>query len=165
MLEALGVQSFILTVEGDDFSVRGKKPADPARPNQEKSLRAMWQLLRGAKPSQEESLSLTPSSGVVELRYTPDDIARMEAEGRAKRKASSGAPEAHALSQILRAVGAFVDQKEGRFLSVKKEEQNITIEYETAVNRKVSEPFTVASLYDYWVRMYLKRRGRPAPEN
>ena len=162
MLEALGVQSFILTVEGDDFSVRGQKPTEPALPNQQKSLRAVWQLLRGAKPQQEDVS--TPSSGVVELRYTPEDIARLEVEGRAKRKASSGAPEAHALSQILRAVGAFVDQKEGRFLAVKKEEQNLTIEYETALNRKVAEPFTVASLYDYWVKMYLKRRGRAAPE-
>ena len=47
-------------------------------------------------------------------------------------------------------------------LAVKKEEHNITIEYESALKRKIAEQFTVASLYDYWVKMYLKRRARPA---
>jgi hypothetical protein len=162
MLESLGVQSFILTLEGDDFSVQGQKPKEPSPPNQDKSLRAIWQLLRSPKHASEEVS--TPSSGVVELHYTPDEIARMDVEGRAKRKASASgaAPEPHSLSQILRACGAFVDQKEGRFLAVKKEEYDITIEYESALKRKISEQFTVASLYDYWVKMYFKRRARPA---
>jgi len=43
MLESLGVQSFILTVEGDDFSVRGQKPRENSKPNEVKSLRAIWQ--------------------------------------------------------------------------------------------------------------------------
>jgi hypothetical protein len=161
MLESLGLQSFILTLEGDDFSVQGHKAVEASRPNQERAVRAIWHLLRSPKRPSEESA--TPSSGVVELRYTPDDIARMELEGRAKRKGSDpgAAPEPHSLSQILRACGAFVDQKEGRILAVKKQEQNITIEYESALKRKIAEQFTVASLYDYWVKMYLKRRARP----
>ncbi len=160
MLESLGVQSFILTVEGDDFSVRGQKPRENSKPNEVKSLRAIWQSMRAPKHGSEGSS--IPSSGVVELHYAPDDIERMEIEGRAKRKAadSGDAPEAHALSQILRACGAFVDQKEGRMLAVKKDDQNITIDYESAMKRKISEQFTVASLYDYWVKMYLKRRTR-----
>ena len=160
MLESLGVQSFILTVEGDDFSVRGQKPKENSKPSEVKSLRAIWQSMRAPKRGSQGSS--IPSSGVVELHYAPDDIERMEIEGRAKRKAadSGDAPEAHALSQILRACGAFVDQKEGRMLAVKKEDQNITIDYESAMKRKISEQFTVASLYDYWVKMYLKRRTR-----
>jgi hypothetical protein len=161
MLESLRLQSFIVTVEGDDFSVRGEKPTENSKPNQVKSLRAIWQSLRAPKQGSEEGS--TPSSGVVELHYTPEDIERMENEGRAKRKASgsSSAPEAHAPSQILRACGAFVDQKEGRILAIKKDDQNVTIDYESAMHRKISEQFTVASLYDYWVKMYLKRRARP----
>src|SRR5919197_190560 len=103
MLEALRVGSFMLTVEGDDFSVRGEKPVENSPPAQAKSLRAIWQLMR--VPKQESEGHSMPSSDVVELHYTPDDIERMESEGRAKRKGpgSKDAPEAHSISQILRA--------------------------------------------------------------
>jgi hypothetical protein len=160
MLESLGVQSFVLTIEGDDFSVRTEQRAEAPQPPETKSLRAIWQLLRAAKSAPEENPA--PSSGVMELHYTPEDIARVEAEGRGRRaeSAPAKAPEAHALSQILRACGAFVDQKEGRILAVKKDHQKITIDYESNLKRRVSEEFTVASLYDYWVKMYLKRRAR-----
>jgi hypothetical protein len=64
------------------------------------------------------------------------------------------------LAQILRAVGAFVDQKQGRLLGVTKEGQEIAIEYESALRHSQREKFTVSSLYDYWVKMYLRRRER-----
>jgi hypothetical protein len=156
VLESLGVQSFVLTAEGDDFSVRGHKP----RSNEKKALRSIWSLLSG-----KESCSggkPTPSSDVLDLRYTRDDIARLEGEAKGKRNASAsgGAPQPNAISQILRACGAFVDQKQGRILAVKKADDSITIEYESYRNEKVSDQFTVASLYDFYVNMYLKRRDR-----
>ena len=84
----------------------------------------------------------------------------METEGQSRRQGAGGRPEAHALSQVLRAVGAFVDQKQGRLTSVKMASQDITIEYESALKQNVTEKFTIATLYDYWVKMYLKRRQR-----
>ena len=84
----------------------------------------------------------------------------METEGQSRRQGAGGRPEAHALSQVLRAVGAFVDQKQGRLTSVKMASQDITIEYESALKQNVTEKFTLATLYDYWVKMYLKRRQR-----
>jgi hypothetical protein len=84
----------------------------------------------------------------------------METEAQSRRQAAGGRPEAHALSQVLRAVGAFVDQKQGRLTSVKMTGQDITIEYESALKQNLTEKFTVATLYDYWVKMYLKRRQR-----
>jgi hypothetical protein len=157
VLESLGVQSFVLTLEGDDFSVRGHKPSS----NETKALRAIWNLLSGTKFS--SGGKPASSSGVLELRYSPDDIAQLEGEAREKRHAStrSEAPEPNEISQILRACGAFVDQKRGRVLTVKKADQSITIEYESAQGQKVSDQFTVASLYDFYVKMYLKRRDRP----
>ena len=94
------------------------------------------------------------------MHYTHDDIARMDNEGQSKRTGAPGSPEAHTLSQILRAVGAFVDQKQGRLLGVSKEGQDISIEYESALKHDLVEKFTIASLYDYWVKMYLRRRDR-----
>jgi hypothetical protein len=145
-------------MDGDDFFVQGRKRTEAPKTVQDTSLRSIWQLMRGKQAVPQEEAK--PSPTAVEMRYTPDDIARLDAEELSSRKASAGNAEAHSLSQILRAVGAFVDQKGGRFLAVKKEDLTITIEYESALKRKISEELTVASLYDFWVRMYKRRTPR-----
>ena len=158
MLEPLQLESFSLKLEEGNVSVQAQKRAERSPPAAEVSLRVTWQLFRRKKsdPASEPQ----PSSGLLELHYTPEDIARMETEGQSRRQGAGGRPEAHALSQVLRAVGAFVDQKQGRLTSVKMASQDITIEYESALKQNVTEKFTVATLYDYWVKMYLKRRQR-----
>jgi hypothetical protein len=159
LLEPLGVESFALQVERDGVAIRAGKPiARQAPPPQEVSLRAVWQALRGQKS--EPKREPQPRWETVELHYTHDDIARMDSEAKSRRSAAGNRAEAHALAQILRAVGAFVDQKQGRLIGVTKEGQEIAIEYESAMRQNLREKFTVASLYDYWVKMYLRRRER-----
>jgi hypothetical protein len=158
MLEPLQIDSFSLQVEDRGIAVYAKKQERPRVPAPDVSLKVSWQIFRRktAEPAQEPQ----PSSGTLEIHYTHEDIARMDSEGQSKRSAMAGSPEAHKLSQILRAVGAFVDQKQGHLLSVIKDGQDISVEYESALKRNMTEKFTVASLYDYWVKMYLRRRDR-----
>lgn len=159
MLEGLGIESFALRLEGEDFLVHGRKKIEqPPSPPPEKTLRVVWRLLRGTPPESKQNSN--PSSGVIELRYTPDAIAQMDSAGKAKRAGSGTPAEPHALSQILRAVGAFVDQKEGQLLGITKDEENITVEYRSDVVDDTRQEFTIASLYDYWIKMYLKRKTR-----
>ena len=160
MLEPLQFESFSLKVEGSGgVSVRAQKAPEPPAPKPEFSLRVTWQIFRRKKP--EQAAEPQPTAGTIELHYSHDDIARMDAEGQSRRQSGgTGSPEAHNLSQILRAVGAFVDQKQGRLVGVRKDGQDIEIDYESALGRRQSENFTVASLYDYWVKMYLRRRHR-----
>ena len=122
------------------------------------SLRIVWQALRHKKPASQEEPK--PTSGVVELSYTRDDIERIDSEEKSKRKETGGRPDAHALSQILRSVGAYIDQKQGKLLSVTKDGQELRIEYESLSKQPVTESFTVSSLYDFWIKMYLRRRER-----
>jgi len=158
MLEPLRLESFSLKIEEGNVSVQGQKREERAQPGADISLRVTWQLFRRKKTA--AAAEPQPSSGLLELHYTGEDIARMESEGQSRRQAAGGRPEAHALSQVLRAVGAFVDQKQGRLTSIKMAGQDITIEYESALRQNLTEKFTVATLYDYWVKMYLKRRQR-----
>jgi hypothetical protein len=155
MLEPLQIESFSLKVEDGGVAVFPDKRGTPP-PAKNVSLKVSWQIFRRKKAETEPQ----PSSGSLEIHYSRDDIARMETEGQGKRTGAPGTPEAHTLSQILRAVGAFVDQKQGRLLRVVKDGQDITIEYESALKRALTDKFTVASLYDYWVKMYLRRRER-----
>jgi hypothetical protein len=158
MLETFRVESFSLKLEADGLYVSAQKVEERQIPKQDLSLRVVWQAFRRSKP--EPDPEPRPSSGLLELRYTDEDIARLDTEGRAKRKEPGRTPEAHALSQILRAVGGYVDQKGGRLLRVTKAKEDITIEYESALRKPMTERFTVASLYDFWVKMYLRRKQR-----
>jgi hypothetical protein len=158
MLEPLQMESFALKIADSGVQITGKKsaarPVAPAAP--ELSLRVVWQALRGKRD--EPASEPQPSSGMLELRYSAEDIERMDAQEQSKRKGGGGTPEAHRLSQILRAVGGYVDQKGGRLLEVRKTHDEIIIEYESALKKKLTEQFTVAGLYDYWVKMYLRRK-------
>jgi hypothetical protein len=157
MLEPLKLESFSLKIDDSGVYVSGRKREErPTSPVPEVSLRVVWQALRRKQP--EPASEAQPSSGVLELRYAQDDIERMDTEEQSKRTGAGGTPEAHTLSQILRAVGGYVDQKGGRLLEVRKAEDEVTIEYESALRKKMTEQFTVASLYDYWVKMYLRRK-------
>jgi hypothetical protein len=157
MLEPLQIESFSLKVEDRGVAVYAEKHETP-QPAPNVSLKVSWQIFRRKKA--EPAQVPPPSSGTLEIHYTHEDIARMDDEGQGKRTGAPGSPEANTLSQILRAVGAFVDQKQGRLLAVTKDGQEISIEYESALKRALTEKFTVASLYDYWVKMYLRRRER-----
>lgn len=156
MLEPLQIESFSLKVEDRGVAVYAEKHETQPAPNV--SLKVSWQIFRRKKA--ESAQDTQPSSGTLEIHYTHEDIARMDDEGQSKRTGAPGSPEAHTLSQILRAVGAFVDQKQGRLLAITKDGQEISIQYESALKRALTEKFTVASLYDYWVKMYLRRRDR-----
>lgn len=158
MLEPLQIDSFSLKVEDAGIAVFADKPAVTQPTPQSVSLKVSWQIFRRKKVEPEPEPQ--PSSGSLEIHYSHDEIARMDSAGQGRRSGAPGSPEAHTLSQILRAVGAFVDQKQGRLLGVVKEGQDISIEYESALRRALTEKFTVASLYDYWVKMYLRRRER-----
>ena len=157
MLEPLQIESFSLKVEDRGIAVFAEKH-ETAQPPPDVSLKVTWQIFRRKKAELPQEPQ--PSSGALEIHYTHEDIARMDDEGQSRRTGAPGSPEAHTLSQILRAVGAFVDQKQGRLLAVSKDGSEITIEYESALKRALTEKFTVASLYDYWVKMYLRRRDR-----
>lgn len=159
MLEPMSVDSFALRVESGGVKVRAQKRAEPkATPPPELSLRVVWQSLRGKKAEPQDEPK--PSSGLVELSYTHEDIARIDSEGRAKRKETGGKPDAHAISQVLRAIGAYVDQKQGQLLSVTKDGQELKVEYNSLSKQTITENFTVSSLYDFWIKMYLRRRDR-----
>jgi hypothetical protein len=145
------MQSFSLTMDGDAVVIRGRKHRD--QPVDKLSPRGFWQRFRSSQPAE------IKEQETVELRYTPEQLSHMDEEGRSKRGDLTSA-NAHSVSQVVRAVGALVDQKQARLLSVRKDEQTIEIEYELPLKGRITEEFTVATLYEFWVRMYLKRSSR-----
>ena len=157
MLEPLKLVSFSLKISDDSVEVSGTRSEEAQpQPVQEISLRVVWQALRRKQP--DPARAPQPTSGLLELRYSVDDIARKDDAERSKRKQSGGTPEAHALPQLLRAAGGYVDQKGGRLLEVRKVNDEVTLEYDSALRKRMTEQLSVSVLYDYWVKMYLRRK-------
>lgn len=153
-LEAKGVEDFELEREGPNYRVLGKtRMAHPSKNGFVQGLQALWKNLQnlGSKPAAAE-----PSK----LVYTPDSIGGLRKEAQQKRRQVGAMPATHSMSQVLRAVGTYLDLKEGRLLRVSKQGPWVTLQYEGEQGNRVTEEFTVSTLYDYCVRMYLKRRDR-----
>src|SRR3990170_6002097 len=93
-------------------------------------------------------------------RWTPDAVERLEHEGRRRRQRAEGMPEAHRPSQVLRALGQYLDNLGARPKRITKGTDEIVMVYETSAGSRVTESRTLSSVYDLWVRMYLRRRTR-----
>ena len=167
-LEVLNMRDFEVEPAGDDFYVRGDLPSATnrallGRGCSDDELRTIW----GAMPWEENESAEGPIrsnrsvlSSRVELCYTAQDVDRLEAAGRARRGQARESAEAYSVSQILRSIGAYLNQKRSRLCKLNREVDNVVIEYETTMGSRMRETLAIKDLYDLWVRMYLQRAER-----
>ena len=168
-LEALRVQDFELRVSGGDYLVRGSQatPAAPppqtSQPARRGALGSLRRILGGVEPIDLEPPTppRAQESQQLELRFTADDIAKLEQQGQSRRQASPGMPDLHSLPQVLRTIGDYLDRQGHELARVVKQGQNITIEHDMPDSQRSVEERTASSLYDLSVRMYLRRTDRP----
>jgi len=157
LLEALNIVSFTLRVDGNEFLIRDRFPRRIRDIKVREGLGSAWKIISARDSRFENSFQ---STGVLQFRVTQEDAALLERDGQERRQSPGKVPDLGAPSQILRAVGGFVDHKGGRLLEVSKNDLDVHFEFELPSRETVMERFTVSTLYDYWVRMYLKRSDR-----
>lgn len=163
MLEGLRIDSFAVKPDRDGFVIRDKTRNRAQLTPRERAFLA--QLHLGHTASLDKGDALRLAAGVFEWHVTESDVERLERQGREKRRDDAHAPDSHSVSQVLRVIGAILDQKRGQMSCVSKDEQVITLEYELPGGRMASEQYDGPTLYDFWVRMYKKRivRNGAAP--
>jgi hypothetical protein len=138
-LEALQIDVFQLTCEEGNYLVRIKP----------RTLKDKWRrLLHYLFPHR------FPAAGV--LIYTPEDVERLDQEGHSRRRHAGTNP--NRLTQGLRAIGFYVDLKNGRLLEIWRNDEWMKVRYETAPGSCHTEEFNLSSLYTLFMQMYLKRR-------
>jgi hypothetical protein len=137
-------EDFDVESHEDSFFVRGIVRS--AQPQKSSLLQAMFRKSRDR------------DARFIELRYTPDDVQRLEQEGQSRRRDANGMPDFYNVSQILRTVGAYVDSKRTRMRKLYKRGMKLTVEYETAEGLPNIEEHTVSSFYNFFVHMYLHRQ-------
>jgi len=77
----------------------------------------------------------TSTSMDLERHYSPEDLRKLDIEGKEKRKALPGPPNLLSLSHVLRLAGNYVDRMRGRLIRVSWQDQSdkiqsVTIQYE-----------------------------------
>jgi hypothetical protein len=108
----------------------------------------------------EESYTLPSAQTGRRLRYSVQDLDRIEREQRARRRDQSGSADGHTLPQLMRSVGDLIGQKGERLLGVSWQELSVSTVVETAEGRKEIEVYRPDNLYDHWVKMFLRRDNR-----
>ena len=165
-LEVLTFNNFNLEFTGDAYLV-WVKPADQSengKPLLRISKNRLQKLWRNRTPPRsgghEESYRISPSENGRRLRYSVQELNRIEREQRARRRRQSGNADGHSVSQLLRTLGDLISQRSERLLGIAWQELSIGVVVETPQGRKEIEVFRPDNLYDLWVRMYLKRDNR-----
>lgn len=119
-------------------------------------------LLRVFSHNSSSALGQRHSTSEIELRYSLRDIEQLESRGRAKRKEPHHMPDPYSLSQVLRGAGSYLDNRAGTHLvEITVKDQWITLQYETPRGWLECDRQDVEYFYNYWVKMYLRRRDRP----
>lgn len=141
--------SEILRVIGQDLEIRGLKAFDIRDEGDRICVQCGYQVPPAATP--------------VTLYYTPRDIEELKPQGAEKRGQSSKPEDFFTISQTLRAIGGYVDQKKARFLRLSNNDCPgadvvFRIEYETRERERLVEDRSGSGIYDLCVNMYKRRR-------
>jgi len=144
--------SEILRVIGQDLETRAIKAFDIRDEGERIFVQCGYQVPPAATP--------------VTLYYTPKDIEELKPQGAEKRGQPSKPGEFFTLSQTLRAIGGYVDQKKARLLRLSNNdcpgaEVVFRIEYQTRQGERLVDDRSGSAIYDLCVNMY-KRRGKSA---
>jgi hypothetical protein len=101
----------------------------------------------------------------LEKHYSPDDLRKLDAEGRQKRKPFVEPPDLLSLSQILRLAGNYVDRMRGRLLRVSWQDQSdkiqsITVQWQAQPSGEAGAE-TLAIVEELCMHIYKQRKKMP----
>jgi len=153
-LENQGLVNFELQAIGGDYLVRGlaHSPQEPRPYLLGRMEERVASALRGKSG---------PPMQVSEVVYQfpPERIRQLHRDGRKKRADGEQTPDPCRLSQLLRSAGCYLDRKLGISLSgIAVKDRWVTVSYVTAEGRIERTKAALDFFYDYWIKMYLRRR-------
>jgi len=150
-------------------------PAAPARMRYASTLRCFGQFLESMelkaleiKTHNDEYVLQAWNKGTsmtmdLDKTFTPADLQKLEADGRAKRKPFSGPPNMLSLPQVLRLAGNYVDRMHGRLVRVSWQDQSdkiqsITVQWEAAQADREGVDSQLAVIEELCIHIYKQRK-------
>ena len=113
----------------------------------------------------------TSTSMDIERHCSPEDLRKLEIEGKEKRQTLAGPPNLLSLSQVLRLAGNYVDRIRGRLIRVSWQDQSdkiqsVTIQYEPCpVDRKDQGESQTTVIEEVCVHVYKQRKKIAAAQD
>lgn len=111
-----------------------------------------------------------PYTGLIELNFSAQRIEQLDREGRARRSGPKTEVRFDSVSEMLRAVGEYIDRKQAELFRVENSETSLTadapvlvIEYRTRAGDVETETLPARFLHDASVRMYKRRSQTSNP--
>ncbi len=158
-LEARKFTSVELEVESDGYRVRAETDRnDKTQVSFSAIIKKFVLSFRFPLQTQKQSMAQP-----VELRYGAKEVQKLIQEQSARRLDIHAVPDHFSLSHILRQAGAYLDDLHDATLAgVRVQDRWITIRYHDSHGQLKELKQDLQFFYDYWVKMYLRRRVRPA---
>jgi hypothetical protein len=112
-----------------------------------------------------------PYTGLLELQFSRDNIRTLDRDGRRLRAQTTKDVRFDSVTEILRAVGQYVDNRRGGLRRVNNscsstaDQPTIAIEYETRTGDVITENLTLSLIREASVHMYKRRAQLSNPIN
>ena len=166
-LQSLSLEPFDLEIVNDNtFLVQGTPAqndsgdSNPAKLNMFKeAFLSICKTSKTLPPAATQAARVPGLSHSVRLQFTKSDIDKLEREGQALRSDWEHSPLSHSLSQVLRTVGWYVDQKKGHLQRISKNGDTVRVSYTAALGMQKTESLTLLQIYDMWVHLFKQRKG------
>jgi hypothetical protein len=139
-LEAQRINVFELKYQDKRYVVKGE-------PEEEMSLLAT--LRQWQKRLRHEGVNSS-------LSYALQDIEQLERQGRSQRLRADRLPDFYALPNVLRTLGAYLDEKGAELIELHKMPLTLMLLYRNRDGHPAVEERSIASFYDF----FIKRHGR-----
>ena len=95
----------------------------------------------------------------VEFLYSLEELDRQDEDLKEPGHDPNAMPDPYSLSNTLRIVGAFLDRKPDiKLLFASNHGQEVVILYETKGGVRNLEEYPISTLYEFWVKEYVKRK-------
>ena len=162
-LEPLRPETYEVVSYGNCYLVRCRVKEDSqGKKKEEKKVRGVAAFLRLWRDPENLTARENPNEGSsmnVEFLYSLEELNHEDEEHKEPRRDPNAMPDPYSLSNTLRAVGAFLDRKPDiKLLFASNHGQEVVILYETKGGVRHLEEYPISTIYEFWVKEYVKRK-------
>jgi hypothetical protein len=157
-LEKREVSDFEVFSTTDGYRVRGDLPPEPSMepaPNAGWSLSKLFRRQPDDGEAQAEATASEPQAW--EQEYTWSDIGRLDDVYRTQRRGTSGLPDSYSTSQVLRVIGAYVEQRHWTVDAVSRRGPLLEIRHRDEYGHPQTAEHRYSELYDFAHRLHGRR--------
>ncbi len=160
-LEPLRPETYEVVCYGTCYLVRCRvKENGQGEKEEEKRVRGFSAFLRLWREQEKPSMAENEQTSMnVEFLYSVDELNRLDEERKKPRSDAETVSDPYSFSNTLRVVGEFLDRKgDAKLLFACNHGQDVVILYETEPGIRKLEQYPISTLYEYWVKQYVRRK-------